>query len=92
MAFVFREAPAAVAVRVPFSRSTKGSPPTGPPHRLQVSSSGSWYSPYDGITETLASEIDIDHIVPLAEAWRSGANTWTTSRRQAFANDLGYPS
>ncbi|WUI04489.1 HNH endonuclease family protein [Spirillospora sp. NBC_00431] len=27
----------------------------------------------------------------MAEAWRSGANTWTTSRRQAFANDLGYP-
>jgi Protein of unknown function (DUF1524) len=53
--------------------------------------SGSWYSPYDGITETLASGIDIDHVVPLAEAWRSGARTWTTSKRQAFANDLSYP-
>jgi hypothetical protein len=29
-----------------------------------------------------------DHIVPLAEAWKSGANSWTTSRRQQFANDL----
>ncbi|WP_242614280.1 GmrSD restriction endonuclease domain-containing protein [Actinomadura roseirufa] len=50
--------------------------------------SGTWYSPYDGATWTLASDIDIDHMVPLAEAWRSGAASWTTSRRQAFANDL----
>lgn len=28
-------------------------------------------------------------MVALAEAWRSGASSWTTSRRQAFANDLG---
>lgn len=53
--------------------------------------SGSWYSPYDGITEFAASEIDIDHVVPLAEAWRSGARYWTTSKRQSFANDLSYP-
>ncbi|QFG27586.1 HNH endonuclease [Actinomadura sp. WMMB 499] len=51
--------------------------------------SGSWYSPYDGATWTRASDIDIDHMVALAEAWRSGASGWTTSRRQAFANDLG---
>ncbi|KRV46587.1 hypothetical protein AQ490_11960 [Wenjunlia vitaminophila] len=50
--------------------------------------SGSWYSPYDGATWYAASDVDIDHVVPLAEAWRSGANSWTTSRRQAFANDL----
>ncbi|WP_243725679.1 GmrSD restriction endonuclease domain-containing protein [Actinomadura rubrisoli] len=50
--------------------------------------SGTWHSPYDGATWTLASDIDIDHMVPLAEAWRSGASSWTTSRRQAFANDL----
>ncbi|MEW2357007.1 DUF1524 domain-containing protein [Spirillospora sp. NPDC029432] len=49
--------------------------------------SGSWYSPYDGATWTQASDVDIDHMVPLAEAWRSGANSWTTSRREAFAND-----
>lgn len=53
--------------------------------------SGSWYSHYDGITETAASEIDIDHVVPLAEAWRSGASSWTTSRRQSFANSLSTP-
>ncbi len=53
--------------------------------------SGSWYSPYDGATWTNPSDVDIDHIVPLAEAWRSGASSWTTSRRQSFANDLSHP-
>jgi hypothetical protein len=53
--------------------------------------SGSWFSPYDGATWHLASDVDIDHIVPLAEAWRSGANTWSTSKRQSFANDLNGP-
>ncbi|MFC0625517.1 HNH endonuclease family protein [Kribbella deserti] len=49
---------------------------------------GRWYSVYDGVWVEDDSLVDIDHIVPLAEAWRSGANTWTTSRRQQFANDL----
>ena len=53
--------------------------------------SGRWYSPYDGATWYAASDVDIDHVVPLAEAWRSGANSWTTSRRQSFANDLTRP-
>ncbi|MFI1645934.1 HNH endonuclease family protein [Streptomyces avidinii] len=53
--------------------------------------SGSWYSEYDGATWTAASDLDIDHLVPLAEAWRSGANSWTTSKRQQFANDLTRP-
>ncbi|WP_411105781.1 HNH endonuclease family protein [Streptomyces sp. cmx-4-9] len=53
--------------------------------------SGSWYSEYDGATWTAASDVDIDHMVPLAEAWRSGANSWTTSKRQQFANDLSRP-
>ncbi|HET9143897.1 MAG TPA: HNH endonuclease family protein [Actinophytocola sp.] len=53
--------------------------------------SGSWFSPYDGSTWTAASDVDIDHIVPLANAWRTGASSWTTSRRQQFANDLTGP-
>jgi hypothetical protein len=53
--------------------------------------SGRWYSPYDGATWTVASDVDIDHIVPLAEAWRSGASSWTTSTRQSSANDLTRP-
>jgi hypothetical protein len=53
--------------------------------------SGSWYSPYDGATWTNPADVDIDHVVPLAEAWRSGASSWTTSKRQSFANDLTHP-
>jgi hypothetical protein len=56
-----------------------------------AATSGSWYSPYDGATWTAASDVDIDHVVPLAEAWRSGASSWTTSKRQSFANDLTRP-
>jgi hypothetical protein len=56
-----------------------------------AATSGSWYSVYDGATWTAASDLDIDHLVPLAEAWDSGASGWTTSRRQAFANDLTRP-
>ncbi|MEU6641240.1 HNH endonuclease family protein [Saccharomonospora sp. NPDC046836] len=56
-----------------------------------AATSGRWYSPYDGATWYAASDVDIDHVVPLAEAWRSGASGWTTSRRQSFANDLSYP-
>lgn len=51
--------------------------------------SGTWTSPYDGVTVTKASELDIDHTVALAEAWRSGADKWTDEQREKFANDLG---
>lgn len=37
--------------------------------------SGKWYSYYDGVTLTSPSDLDIDHVVPLAEAWRSGASS-----------------
>nr|WP_174553134.1 HNH endonuclease family protein [Herbidospora sakaeratensis] len=56
-----------------------------------AATSGSWYSPYDGATWTNAADVDIDHMVPLSEAWKSGANAWTTSRREQFANDLSSP-
>ncbi|WP_232831968.1 HNH endonuclease family protein [Nocardiopsis sp. FIRDI 009] len=50
--------------------------------------SGTWYSVYDGETLTEAGDLDIDHMVPLKEAWRSGASEWTTAERERFANDL----
>jgi hypothetical protein len=56
-----------------------------------TATSGSWYSPYDGATWTAASDLDIDHLVPLAEAWDSGASGWTTARRESFANDVTRP-
>lgn len=52
---------------------------------------GSWRSYYDGVLTTSSSEFDIDHLVPLAEAWRSGGKRWTALTRQRFANDLGDP-
>ncbi|MCX5014131.1 MULTISPECIES: HNH endonuclease family protein [unclassified Streptomyces] len=53
--------------------------------------SGTWYSEYDGATWTAAADLDIDHVVALSEAWRSGASSWTTAKRQQFANDLTRP-
>jgi len=32
-----------------------------------------------------------DHVVPLKEAWISGARSWTAAQREAFANDLTRP-
>lgn len=52
---------------------------------------GRWWSAYDDLLISSASRLDIDHLVPLAEAWRSGAHRWDATTRRAFANDLGYP-
>ena len=49
---------------------------------------GDWYSKYDGKTLSDRSDVDIDHVVALKEAWDSGAWAWSMSQRQAFANDL----
>ncbi|WP_394614961.1 HNH endonuclease family protein [Lentzea sp. JNUCC 0626] len=56
-----------------------------------AATSGRWFSPYDGATWSAASDVDIDHIVPLAAAWRSGASSWSTAQRQSFANDMSGP-
>jgi hypothetical protein len=52
---------------------------------------GTWTSIYDGKTLTSPTQVDIDHLVPLANAWRSGAAAWTTAQRENFANDLDDP-
>ncbi len=49
---------------------------------------GAWESQYDGLPFDDARGLDIDHVVPLAEAWRSGASKWNADRRTRFANDL----
>ncbi|ERF72955.1 hypothetical protein EPUS_05036 [Endocarpon pusillum Z07020] len=56
-----------------------------------AATSGRWYSPFDGAVWTQASDVDIDHMVPLSNAWKSGASSWTTARREQFANDLSNP-
>ena len=50
--------------------------------------SGRWISAYDGVSTTDPGEFDVDHMVPLAEAWASGARRWPEARRDDFANDL----
>jgi hypothetical protein len=60
-------------------------PKIGPKCKL---TGGEWVSAYDGKKVTNSSQLDVDHLVPLAEAWRSGAWKWTAAQRQAYANDL----
>lgn len=48
---------------------------------------GRWVDPYTGSAYTDPLDIDIDHVVPLANAWRSGASDWSESEREAYAND-----
>jgi hypothetical protein len=52
---------------------------------------GTWNSRYDGQVINSPTKVDIDHVVPLANAWRSGAAAWTTDQRGDFANDLDDP-
>ncbi len=58
---------------------------------------GTWHSPYDGVTTSDPGELEIDHVVPLAEAARSGPvvdgrrqrpGDWPPARREAYANDV----
>jgi len=46
---------------------------------------GRWISPFTGRVIQNASDIDIDHVVPLA--WERGADSWTRVKRERFAND-----
>ena len=50
--------------------------------------SGRWTDPWSGVTSTVADDFQIDHTVPLANAWTSGAWSWTHAQRVAYANDL----
>lgn len=50
-------------------------------------SAGSWTSAYDGKRFTSASDLDVDHVVALAEAHRSGGWAWSTDQRASYAND-----
>jgi hypothetical protein len=52
---------------------------------------GRWKSVYDNRTLSDPRDVDIDHVVPLANAWRSGADEWDDAKRGDFANDLDRP-
>lgn len=49
---------------------------------------GDWLSLFDGRAHTDPSDLDIDHLIPLKEAWDSGAYSWSSTQREQFANDL----
>ncbi|MEV5238783.1 DUF1524 domain-containing protein [Streptomyces cinnamoneus] len=49
---------------------------------------GKWRSEYDNRDMADPTHMDVDHIVPLRNAWGSGASSWTPRKRQEFANDM----
>ncbi len=53
---------------------------------------GLWVGPWGGRTFTQASQVDIDHHVPLFNAHVSGGHAWTRNRKRAYANDLALAS
>lgn len=55
--------------------------------RERTVATGQWTGLYTGDTYTLAGQVDIDHVVPLAWAWAHGAWRWTADKRRSFAND-----
>lgn len=53
---------------------------------------GEWLDPFTGATFTDARRLDVDHLVPLANAHRSGGWQWDAARKRQFANSLAYPN
>ncbi len=49
---------------------------------------GEWEDYYTGRIHTVASFVEVDHIVPIYEAHKSGGKDWTASKKKEFANDL----
>lgn len=65
-------------------------PPTYRSGGCEVSA-GRWVTSWDNRVHPSASTLQIDHTVPVHEAWGSGAKYWSQARRVAFLNDLGDP-
>ena len=54
--------------------------------------SGSWTDPYTGDAVEDPSKLDVDHVVPLANAHASGGHAWSEERKELYANSLVYPA
>lgn len=61
---------------------------TGDPGAFCKVTGGVWWDPYTAETFTNPEDLDIDHVVPLAEAHRSGGAGWSEDQKADYANDL----
>lgn len=61
-------------------------PPRLSPDGCYVSK-GEWLDPFGGSVYTRASDLDVDHIVPLKWAHTHGASEWSRNKKEQFAND-----
>ena len=52
---------------------------------------GEWYGAYTGMVVTDPTQLDIDHLVPLANAHKSGGWAWSSERKRSYANSLDDP-
>ena len=49
---------------------------------------GRWYDPYTNAYFSVAHDLDVDHFVPLSDAYSSGGVGWAPDRRREYANSL----
>ena len=56
--------------------------------KIETNGSGQWIDPYSGDLIDDSSKIDIDHIIPLSKAAKSGGQSWNKEEKEKFANDL----
>lgn len=52
--------------------------------------SGKWFDKYTGKYFTNPSDLDIDHLVPLKNAYISGASNWSKKKKNRYYNYLKY--
>ncbi|GAA3705525.1 hypothetical protein GCM10022224_083710 [Nonomuraea antimicrobica] len=54
---------------------------------------GTLHDPYSGKTidfkrgQDTSTAVQIDHVIPLSDAWQKGAQQWSAAKRKEFAND-----
>jgi len=68
-------------------RQAEGTIITNPKNQCMIYKS-KWYDPYSNQYFYNASDVDIDHLVPLKNAYYSGAWDWTKAKRCNFSNFL----